>query len=91
MTREDFLAKYCCENPYKEQGRIEVHIKDNSELTEIPDCLNVCDVLDLENCPNLSKLPDNLNVDFLFIKNCPKLTELPQGLKVSGKLDWNKK
>ena len=44
-----FLAKYCCENPFKEQGRIEVHIKDNPELTEIPDCLNVCDVLDLEN------------------------------------------
>lgn len=90
MTREVFLAKYCYENPFKEQGRIEVHIKDNPELTEIPDCLNVCDVLDLENCSNLSKLPDNLNVDFLFIKNCPKLTELPKGLKVCGKLDWEK-
>jgi len=90
MTRDEFLAMYCCENPYKEQGRIEVHIRDNAELTEIPDCLIACDVLDIENCPNLCKLPNKLSVDFLFIKDCPKLTELPKNIQVDAMLQWDK-
>jgi hypothetical protein len=89
MTREVFLKKYCNENPYKEQGRIEIHIIDNPEITEIPDCVNVCDVLDISNCPNLSKLPENLKVDFLFISNCPKLTKLPKDVDATI-INWDK-
>ena len=89
MTREDFFQKYCMEYPYKDQGRIEIHIHNNEELTEIPDCISVCDVLDIQNCPNLCKLPENLKVDFLFIHNCPKLTGLPKKLD-AGVIDWDK-
>ena len=89
MTREDFFQKYCSENPYKEQGRIEIHIKDNQELTEIPDCIGVCDVLNIDKCPNLCKLADNLKVEFLSISNCPKLMELPQNLGATLIL-WDK-
>ena len=90
MTREDFIQKYCSENPYKEQGRIEIHINNNQELTEIPDCISVCDVLNIDNCPNLCKLPDNLSVDFLFISNCPKLMELPSNMDATY-VEWDKK
>jgi hypothetical protein len=88
MTREDFFKKYCSENPYKEQGRIEIHIKDNQELTEIPEYIGVCDVLHIDNCPNLCKLPDNLKVDFLFVSNCPKLTELPTDID-AALIEWD--
>ena len=89
MTREDFFKKHCNENPYKEQGRIELHIKDNQELTEIPDYIGACDVLHIENCPNLCKLPANLKVDFLFVSNCPKLMELPSNMDATH-IDWDK-
>ena len=89
MTREEFFQKYCSENPFKEQGRIEIHIRDNQELKEIPDCIGVCDVLSIANCPNLCKLPENFSVDFLLISNCPKLMELPTGLKATM-IDWDK-
>ena len=88
MTREDFFKKYCSENPYKEQGRIEIHINNNLELTEIPDSISVCDVLNIDNCPNLCKLPDKLKVDFLFISNCPKLMELPSNMDATH-IDWD--
>ena len=89
MTREDFFKKYCSENPYKEQGRIEIHINNNQELTEIPDCISVCDVLNIDNCPNLCKLPADLKVEFLFISNSPKLMELPSNMDATY-VEWDK-
>jgi hypothetical protein len=51
-------------------------------LTEIPADLRVQNRLDLSNCADLVRLPENLRVGTLELKGCTKLASLPEGLDV---------
>jgi hypothetical protein len=64
-------------------------ILNRTPITILPDCFReVKGSLHLENCKNLEKLPDNLNVHGdLNLKGCHSLKQLPTGLVVNGDKD----
>jgi hypothetical protein len=51
-----------------------------SQLTSLPEDIRIDGRLVLDNCSNLSELPDGLTVGSLSLRNCSSLTALPENL-----------
>jgi hypothetical protein len=51
-----------------------------SQLTCLPEDIRIDGRLVLDNCSNLSELPDGLTVGSLSLRNCTSLTALPENL-----------
>lgn len=54
-----------------------------TSIEQIPDNVTVSNRMILENCRQLTRLPDNLTVGSLNLKDCVALKELPKGLNVT--------
>lgn len=85
--RNDLLTN---SNKYKDVKLIikgPLNLEGCTNLTSLPEGLQVGEDLDLSGCTNLTSLPNGLQVGGdLSLSGCTNLTSLPYGLKVGGDL-----
>jgi hypothetical protein len=80
---------------YKVVGKKTIFLDNNSlflndsNLRELPDGLVIPQLLSVENCKNLEKLPNNLNVGGLNLARCYKLEKLPNDLIIADFFKFN--
>jgi hypothetical protein len=57
-----------------------------SSIADLPDDMEVDDTLDLQNCPNITRLPAGLRLHWLILRNMEGLARLPDDLEVTNSL-----